>query len=236
MGAHPGGLYTGDVPVDGYGEDYDFWVDARAATRAPTSTTRGSGTGCSTSRRRSSGSSVSAPSGSRRLRAKADPNRGSADAAAHPPDLDAPVNAWERAAVLGARHLADARRRDGAHAVLAGAGVANLAAWLGVQIARDAGSDVKLTAEIGLWDYDADARRSVRAQPSQLPDRDDARPTRQFVLGALVGGPGTDDDRLSRRRAGRPVRQHQLDAGSRPARSSSARAAATTSRAPRPRT
>ena len=34
MGAHPGGLYTGNVPVDGYGEDYDFWVDARAATRA----------------------------------------------------------------------------------------------------------------------------------------------------------------------------------------------------------
>ena len=27
MGAHPGGLYTGDLPVDGYGEDYDFWVD-----------------------------------------------------------------------------------------------------------------------------------------------------------------------------------------------------------------
>src|ERR1700704_2516568 len=34
MGAHPGGLYTGDVPVDGYGEDYDFWVEARAAPRA----------------------------------------------------------------------------------------------------------------------------------------------------------------------------------------------------------
>ena len=33
MGAHPGGLYTGDLPVDGYGEDYDFWVEARAATR-----------------------------------------------------------------------------------------------------------------------------------------------------------------------------------------------------------
>ncbi len=31
MGAHPGGLYAGAVPVDGYGEDYDFWVDARAA-------------------------------------------------------------------------------------------------------------------------------------------------------------------------------------------------------------
>src|ERR1700730_5035750 len=31
MGAHPGGLYTGDLPVDGYGEDYDFWVEVRAA-------------------------------------------------------------------------------------------------------------------------------------------------------------------------------------------------------------
>ena len=33
MGAHPGGLYAGALPVDGYGEDYDFWVEARAATR-----------------------------------------------------------------------------------------------------------------------------------------------------------------------------------------------------------
>jgi acyl CoA:acetate/3-ketoacid CoA transferase alpha subunit len=33
MGAHPGGLFTGDLPVDGYGEDYEFWVDARAASR-----------------------------------------------------------------------------------------------------------------------------------------------------------------------------------------------------------
>src|SRR3954469_20953499 len=33
MGAHPGGLFTGDLPVDGYGEDYEFWVEARAASR-----------------------------------------------------------------------------------------------------------------------------------------------------------------------------------------------------------
>src|SRR6478672_8638164 len=33
FGAHPGGLYTGDLPVEGYGEDYAFWVEARAATR-----------------------------------------------------------------------------------------------------------------------------------------------------------------------------------------------------------
>src|SRR5215212_4160936 len=33
MGAHPGGLYVGDLPVEGYGEDYEFWVEARAASR-----------------------------------------------------------------------------------------------------------------------------------------------------------------------------------------------------------
>src|ERR1700690_974725 len=33
MGAHPGGCYAGSLPVSGYGEDYDFWVEARAATR-----------------------------------------------------------------------------------------------------------------------------------------------------------------------------------------------------------
>src|SRR3954469_8579332 len=34
MGAHPGGLYAAAVPVDGYGEDYEFWVEARAASRS----------------------------------------------------------------------------------------------------------------------------------------------------------------------------------------------------------
>ena len=93
--------------------------------------------------------------------------------------------------------------------MLAGAGVANLAAWLGVQLARDAGSDVKLTAEIGLWDYDA-----TLGDPFVLNHRNFPTATMladaQFVLGALVGGAGHDDDRLSRRRAGRPLRQHQL--------------------------
>src|SRR5690349_4182125 len=33
MGAHPGGLFARDLPVAGYGEDYDFWIEARAASR-----------------------------------------------------------------------------------------------------------------------------------------------------------------------------------------------------------
>jgi acyl CoA:acetate/3-ketoacid CoA transferase alpha subunit len=191
MGAHPGGLYTGSLPVDGYGEDYDFWVDARAATRAgddeydawikhwvlDVATQDQWVERLGTDR-------VAA------LRAKADPDSWRADATAYPPDLDAPVNAWEQAAVWGARHLAQRVAATGAHAVLAGAGVANLAAWLGVQLARAAGCDVKLTAEIGLWDYDA-----TLGDPFVLNHRNFPTSTMladaQAVLGTLVGGSGT---------------------------------------------
>jgi acyl CoA:acetate/3-ketoacid CoA transferase beta subunit len=74
--------------------------------------------------------------------------------------------------------------------VLAGAGVANLTAWLGVAHAREPGSDVSLTAEIGLWDYDP-----TPADPFVLNHRNFGRSTMlgdaSMVLGTLVGGPGT---------------------------------------------
>ncbi len=74
--------------------------------------------------------------------------------------------------------------------MLAGAGVANLSAWLGVKLAREAGSEVQLTAEIGLWGYEA-----TLADPFVLNHRNFPTATMladaQFVLGALVGGAGT---------------------------------------------
>ena len=190
MGAHPGGLYTGDLPVAGYGEDYDFWVDARAATRAPDydDWIRALGP-----RRRVAGAMArrsSERSASPRSGRKPRPSRGAPTQRAHVPDLDAPANAWERAAVWGARYLADRVEASGADAVLAGAGVANLSAWLGVQLARRAGCTVQLTAEIGLWGYAA-----TPADPFVLNHRNFPTATMlsdaQTVLGALVGGPGT---------------------------------------------
>ncbi|MBA2326000.1 MAG: glutaconate CoA-transferase [Actinobacteria bacterium] len=189
LGAHPGGLFTGDLPVDGYGEDYEFWVDARAATRAddfddwirhwvlePDDQ-----------------HAYIERLGDERvehLRAKAAPDSWQADEAASPPDLDASPNRWELAAVWGARHLADRVVALDADAVLAGAGVANLAAWLGVTQARAAGADVELTAEIGLWGYEP-----TPADPFVLNHRNFWRSTMlgdaAMVLGALVGGPGT---------------------------------------------
>jgi len=74
--------------------------------------------------------------------------------------------------------------------VLAGAGVANLSAWLGVAQARSAGCDVQLTAEIGLWGYEP-----TPADPFVLNHRNFPRSTMLgdagLVLGTLVGGTGT---------------------------------------------
>jgi len=189
LGAHPGGLFTGDLPVDGYGEDYEFWVEARAATRRddfddwirhwvlePDDQ-----------------SEYLARLGNERvaqLRIRADPDSWRTDEATYRPDLDAPPNRWELAAVWGARHLAARVDALDADAVLAGAGVANLAAWLGVARARAVGSRVELTAEIGLWGYDP-----TPADPFVLNHRNFPRSAMLgdagLVLGALVGGPGT---------------------------------------------
>jgi acyl CoA:acetate/3-ketoacid CoA transferase alpha subunit/acyl CoA:acetate/3-ketoacid CoA transferase beta subunit len=189
MGAHPGGLFTRDLPVAGYGEDYDFWVEARAASRADDFddwirrwVLEVDGQDEYVARLGDDRISI--------LRAKADPDSWRADEAAHEPDLDAPPNRWEVAAVYGARHLAERVRALGAHAVLAGAGVANLSAWLGVAQARSSGCDVQLTAEIGLWGYDP-----TPADPFVLNHRNFPRSTMLgdagLVLGTLVGGLGT---------------------------------------------
>jgi acyl CoA:acetate/3-ketoacid CoA transferase beta subunit len=177
------------LPVDGYGEDYDFWVDARAATRADD---YDAWIERWVLRVESQERWVEQLGRGRveTLRAKAAPDSWHTDEDAFPPDLASPVNAWERAAVWGARYLAERVLALDADAVLAGAGVANLSAWLGVQLARERGSHVQLTAEIGLWGYDA-----TPADPFVLNHRNFPTATMlgdaAMVLGALVGGAGT---------------------------------------------
>ena len=189
MGAHPGGLYTGDLPIDGYGEDYEFWVDARAATRADDYDAWIQEWVLDVETQEQWIDKLGAPRVAA-LKAKAAPDSWQRDRDEHVPDLEAPINAWEHAAVWGARYLAERVEACNAHAVLAGAGVANLSAWLGVQLARERGCDVSLTAEIGLWDYYA-----TPADPFVLNHRN--FPTARLladahtVLGAFVGGPGT---------------------------------------------
>ena len=189
LGAHPGGLFTGDLPVDGYGEDYEFWVDVRAATRSDTFDDWIRHWVLEPEDQHDYVARLGVDRVAR-LNAKAAADSWRIDEDAHPPNLDAPANRWELAAIWGARHLATRVRALGADAVLAGAGVANLAAWLGVAQARAAGASVELTAEIGLWGYDP-----TPADPFVLNHRNFPRSTMlgdaALVLGALVGGPGT---------------------------------------------
>ena len=191
LGAHPGGLFARDLPVDAYGEDLEFWAEARDASHGDDYDALDRGVGARPGRPRPRTSSAWDPP----HRRTAPPGRAADswrdDEAAHPPDLEAPPGP-----VGGGRgHTAPATSPTGcsalgADAVLAGAGVANLAAWLAVDLAHDRGSDVVLAAELGLWGY-----RPTPADPFIFNHRSFPTATMlgdaEQVLGGLVGGPGT---------------------------------------------
>ena len=208
LGAHPGGLFARDVPVDPYGEDLEFWTEARAASH---------GDGYD----RWIEEWVLGPADQDEylarlgpvriagLRRRAEPDSWRDDEAAHPPDLTAEPAAWEIAAVHGARYLADRVVALDADAVLAGAGVANLAAWLAVDLARDRGSRRRAGGGARAVGLPAHTGRPLHLQSPQLPDghhagrrragpRRPGRRPRHDVAG-LPGG-----------RPDRPARQHQL--------------------------
>jgi len=189
MGAHPGGLYGHFTPAEPYGEDLAFWSEVRDA-----------------SRRNDFDDWIREwvldvadhdeylhRLGAKRigeLRRRAEPDSWHDDQAAHAVDTDTPPNAWERAAVHGARLLADRIIELDADAALAGAGVANLATWLAVELARERGSNCVLTAELGLWGYEPTPADPFvfnhRAFPSATMLADSSE-----ILGVVMAGPQT---------------------------------------------
>jgi acyl CoA:acetate/3-ketoacid CoA transferase alpha subunit/acyl CoA:acetate/3-ketoacid CoA transferase beta subunit len=188
FGAHPGGCFTQGLPVRGYGEDIGFWSEAARAAR---------GDFDAFARRYAldpkDHDAYLAAVGEEKLRwleGRSDPSSWHADDVAHPLPEDEPVSDWERAAALGVREVEATIGRLGADAVLAGAGVANLSAWVAVGRARAAGHPVKLTAELGLLGYSptpADPyifNHRVFPATSHLSDA-------STVLGMVIGGSGT---------------------------------------------
>jgi acyl CoA:acetate/3-ketoacid CoA transferase alpha subunit/acyl CoA:acetate/3-ketoacid CoA transferase beta subunit len=188
FGAHPGGLYAPGLPVDSYGEDVPFWVEARRAARGDLD---------AFARR-----FVLEPAdqaaylerlGHERLgwlRCRADPESWRDDEEAHPVDSDVPPSAAERAAVHAVRELERLVERDRPDVVLAGAGIANLAAWVAVARARASGQQVVLAAELGMVGYEP-----TPADPYIFNQRTFPRTAMltegSWVLGMLLGGPGT---------------------------------------------
>ena len=188
FGAHPGGLYAPGLPTRSYGEDIPFWSDAKAASRGDLD--------------HWARHWVLEPNnqeaylerlGADRLallEARSDPDSWHVDEEAHPVDETAPVTDWERAAVHATGELQRVVGETGADAVLAGAGVANLAAWVAVDRCRADGSKVGLTAELGMLGY-----TPTPADPYIFNQRVFPSTTllgeAQTVLGMVVGGPGT---------------------------------------------
>ena len=189
MGAHPGGLFARDTPVAPYGEDLEFWSEARAASHGRAYDEWIDHWILEPANQEEYLERL-APERLARLRRRAAADSWREDESAFPADLDAPANSWEIAAVNGARYLADRVTALQADAVLAGAGVANLAAWLAVELARARGSEVVLTAELGLWGYEP-----TPADPFVFNHRSFPTATMlgdaDLVLGTIVGGPGT---------------------------------------------
>ena len=152
FGAHPGGCYAPGLPVRSYGEDVAHWsAAADAAARGEFDAyvdewVLGPATH----------EDYLARVGAEQLswlEGRSDPMSWKADADAHPVVDDPSISRWEQAASLGAREVERVVADVDADAVLAGAGVANLAAWVAVGRARAAGRSVMLTAELGLWGY-----------------------------------------------------------------------------------
>ena len=185
-GAHPYGLNNPGVPgVESYAEDDAFMADALAAARSPEKF-RGFieewvlGV--------SSHEEYLGKLGPTRLTALERPGRGGVREIG--PRPRGPATRLESQVVVTARRVAEAVRRSGHQAVLAGVGLANLAAWVGVGTLRSQHVDVELTAEIGLFGY-----TPLPGEPFIFAGQN--VPTNKLltdvmgVLGTYVCGPGT---------------------------------------------
>jgi acyl CoA:acetate/3-ketoacid CoA transferase beta subunit len=188
-GAHPGGCYAPGLPVRSYGEDIAHW-SAVADACADGSLDAYAEKWVLGPATHDDYLALVGPEQLQWLEGRSDPMSWKADADAHPVVEDPEMTKWELAAALGAREVERVVVDVGADAVLAGAGAANLAAWVAVARARAAGGRVALTAELGLWGYEptpADPYIFNQRVFPGTPYLSDA----SSVLGMVIGGTGT---------------------------------------------
>ncbi|MGZ4144255.1 MAG: CoA-transferase [Actinomycetota bacterium] len=156
LGAHPGGLLpTGIKGIEAYGEDYEFWADLRKASREGAAMDEWLkrwvfDTGTHEAYVRKLGSERIARL---RRRSQADGYRSELDESLASVDLHEPANAIEWAIVAASRELRTRTRANGYTAMLAGAGMANLAAWLAAYGLVEEQISIDLVAEMGLVGY-----------------------------------------------------------------------------------
>lgn len=191
LGGHPGGMLPRGLDgIEGYGEDYEFWVDIRSASRDPAAMDawiKEWVLECPTHDeylRRLGGDRIA----ELRRRARPDTWREDLEAALPAADLDAATYSPLEMAIAAAARVIAARVRERSYTtMLAGAGMANLAAWLAAFELAEGGTRVDLAAEMGLVGYWPRAGEPMLFNQrnfwtcTMLADID-------FTLGVLVGG------------------------------------------------
>jgi acyl CoA:acetate/3-ketoacid CoA transferase alpha subunit/acyl CoA:acetate/3-ketoacid CoA transferase beta subunit len=185
-GAHPYGFNNpGIAGIDSYTEDAEFMAATLKASKTP-ETFRDYITewilalpGHEQYRARLGGQRLAAL---RRTRSPGHP------VARVPAQL--PPGVLETQVVVTARRLQQAARIRGHHAILAGVGLANLAAWLGARRLHDAGVDIELMAEIGLFGYTPGPAEPFIFAGQNIPTNKLLTDV-MGVLGTYVSGPAT---------------------------------------------
>lgn len=196
FGAHPGGCYAPGIPVHSYGEDIGHWIEAAKAARGDFE--QFARKFALEPKDQESYLGLFGDAHLKWLEGRSNPDSWIADAEATPVPVAEAVSDWEIAAAFGAREVERVVQRYDADAVLAGAGVANLAAWVAVARMRVAGGSAGgssrrpplLTAELGMLGYvptPADPYIFNHRVFPNTPFLSDA----STVLGMLVGGGGS---------------------------------------------
>jgi acyl CoA:acetate/3-ketoacid CoA transferase beta subunit len=184
FGAHPGGLHAPSLPVTSYGEDLRFWADVAAACR--TGDERWAQDWCVDV---VDHDAYLAKLGNDRLN-RLLPGHDRPPNAEATVDHEVPISTQERVAVLSSRELFARIEARAADALLAGAGVSNLAAWMAAARAQRAGRTVRLAADLGMWGYVPAAGdplifgHRTFGGAEMLTDG-------SMISGLVVGGPGT---------------------------------------------
>ncbi|GAB3150245.1 3-oxoacid CoA-transferase [Amycolatopsis stemonae] len=189
FGAHPGGVFPGPegarLPVDGYAEDVEFWIAAREASRSPDFDDWIREWILEPADHDAYLAKLGKPRLDELTRTLGSPT---------PPtgrgEHTGPVTPAERAATWLSDLVRTRIARTGADAVLAGAGLANLAAWVGVKKAKADGHEVALAAELGLWDYSPTEGDPFIFSFANFPSSSMLLDTEQ-VLGNVINGPRT---------------------------------------------
>jgi len=190
FGAHPGGLLPAGIDgVQGYAEDYEFWVDIRNAAKDPGAFDAWIKEWIIEA---DSHDKYLARLGSERLSelqrrltpewAREDLEQGVAEI-----DFAEEPNAIEWAIVAAARELGARIKTNNYTTMLAGAGMANLAAWIAAYDLAEAGTHVDLVAEMGLVGYWPRPMEPILFNQRNFPTCTMLTDI-EHTLGVLIGG------------------------------------------------